>query len=199
MFADWVGEKERRHNCLVGIKSQNLLLLPRFGVYGDGTLCAMVETAQVWKREYLVSVQSSHLTAGCPWLAHSVLQSLPKRVQQDTGWEVPTRCQAQGWSSAQSVPVPGCFPTEKLLLAWEVATWWRSPAVAGGHLDGGVHIASPLEKARERGKTSKAKGEYHQVVFKASHQKEIQSEVSRNSGDILFPPSSCCPSACHAL
>lgn len=85
MFADWVEEKERRHNCLVGIKSQNLLLLPRFGVYGGGTPCAMVETAQVWKREYLVSVQSSHLTAGCPWPAHSVLQSLPKRVQQDTG------------------------------------------------------------------------------------------------------------------
>lgn len=58
-------------------------------------------------------------------------------------------------------------------------------------VEGGLPSAPvPLEKARERGKTGKAK-DYSQAMFNQLIRRETKLKLSRRSGEIDFPPSSC--------
>lgn len=107
MFNDGVGERKRRHSCLVDIKNQNLLLLQKSGAYGDRTSCPMVEAAQVLKIDTLLTVWSRHLLIGCPWPGYSVLQCPRGRgINRTLSKKCPPGCLAQGCQSPSSAASP---------------------------------------------------------------------------------------------
>lgn len=56
-----IGERETRDCCLVGSRNQNLLLLQKSGVNGDGTACAIVEAAQLLKTTLYLSIPATYL------------------------------------------------------------------------------------------------------------------------------------------
>lgn len=70
-----IGDREMRDCCLVGGRNQNLLLLQKSGVNGDGTACAIVEASQLLKTTLYLSIPATYLlgTSGQRIASFSVL------------------------------------------------------------------------------------------------------------------------------
>lgn len=140
----------------------------------------------------LVSFHSSNLPFGYLWPAYCILQCPhQKGLNRSLGKKRPPGCPAQGRCSAcQSHS--HCLPTDRSFCRIESCGWgWGEVMVEGGLPSAPV----PLEKARERGKTGKAK-DYSQAMFNQFIRRETKLKLSRRSGEIAFPPSSC-PNSSH--